>query len=142
MAVHPDVRELGRRWFEEVWNQRREASIDELMAPDAYGHVEGGEYKGPAGFREMQAMFFSALSNVHIEIEDILSDGDRAAIRWRARGTHSGEGFGFRASKKQIDVRGTTWLVAHEGKIVEGWDTWNLAGMLASLQPSAADSAV
>ena len=134
MQIDPDARELGRRWFEEVWNQRRQESIEELMAPDAYGHVEGGEYRGPAGFREMQQMFLSALPDVRIEIEDILADGDRAAVRWRARGTHSGEGFGFEASNRDIDVRGTTWLLAANGKIVEGWDTWNLAGMLASLR--------
>lgn len=134
MPVHPDARELGRRWFEEVWNRQSDEAVDELMAPGAYGHVEGGEYRGPEGFREMRAMFFSALSNVHIEVEDILAADDRAAVRWRATGTHSGEGFGFAPSKRGIDVRGTTWLVVKEGKIVEGWDTWNLAGMLESLK--------
>ena len=82
----------------------------------------------------MQAMFFSALSDIHIEIEDILAEGDRAAVRWRATGRHTGEGFGFAPSKREINVRGTTWLVARDGKIVEGWDTWNLAGMLESLR--------
>lgn len=134
MPVHPDARELGRRWFEEVWNQGREESIDELMAPDSYGHVESGEYRGPEGFRQMQTVFRSALSNVHIEIEDILADGDRAAVRWRATGTHSGEGFGFAPSKRGIDVRGTTWLRVKDGKIVEGWDTWNLGAMLEALK--------
>lgn len=139
MSVHPDVRELGRRWFEEVWNARRDESIDELMAPDSYGHVEGGEYRGPEGFRTMQKTFFSALSDVHIEVEDIVADGDRAAVRWRATGKHTGEGFGFRASGRPIDVLGTTWLVARDGKIVEGWDTWNLNAMLASLAAPAAE---
>jgi steroid delta-isomerase-like uncharacterized protein len=133
MQVHPDARELGRRWFEEVWNRRRDDEIDELMAPDAYGHVEGGEYRGPSGFREMQGMFLSALPDVHIEIEDIIADGDRAAVRWHARGTHAGEGLGVKASGRQIDIRGTTWLTVKDGKIVEGWDTWNLSAMLASL---------
>jgi predicted ester cyclase len=104
------------------------------MAPDAYGHVEGGEVRGPAGFREMRAMFLSALPNVSIEIEDILAEGDRAAVRWRATGTHSGEGFGFASSNREIGIRGTTWLVVRNGKIVEGWDTWNLAAMLDSLR--------
>lgn len=134
MQVHADARELGRRWFEEVWNKRREESIDELMAPDAYGHIEGGEFRGPSGFREMQGMFLAALPDVQIEIEDIVADGDRAAVRWHARGTHTGEGFGFAASKRSVDVRGTSWLVVKDGKIVEGWDTWNLTGLLASLQ--------
>jgi steroid delta-isomerase-like uncharacterized protein len=134
MKVCPDARELARRWFEEVWNARRDESIDELMAPDSYGHTEGGGYTGPAGFREMQKVFLSALPNIKIEIEEILADGDRAAVRWRATGTHSGDGFGFAPSKRDVDIRGTTWLVAKDGKIVEGWDTWNLNGMLASLQ--------
>jgi hypothetical protein len=80
MKVCPDARELARRWFEEVWNARRDASIDELLSADSYGHTERGEYKGP--------------------------DGDRAAVRWRALGTHS----------------------------VEGRDTWSLNGMLSALQ--------
>lgn len=134
MQIHPDARELARRWFEEVWNGRRDQLIDELMAPGAYGHVEGGEYRGPAGFREMQSMFLGALPDVHIEIEDILAEGDRAAVRWHARGTHTGEGFGFKASKRSIDVRGTTWLIVKDGKIAEGWDTWNLSGLLESLK--------
>ena len=29
---------IVRRWFEEVWNQGREAAIDELMAQDAAVH--------------------------------------------------------------------------------------------------------
>ncbi|HKR64569.1 MAG TPA: ester cyclase [Thermoanaerobaculia bacterium] len=134
MPVHPDARELGRRWFEEVWNRRNDAAIEELMAPDAYGHVEGGEYRGPAGFREMQKMFFSALSDVNIEVVDVIADGDRAAVRWRATGKHAGEGFGFKASHREFDVRGTTWLIVKDGKIVEGWDTWNLGGLLESLR--------
>jgi steroid delta-isomerase-like uncharacterized protein len=134
MRVCADARELGRRWFEEVWNQRRDDRIEELMAADSHGHVEGGEYRGHAGFREMQGMFLRALPDVQIEIEDIIADGNRAAVRWHARGTHSGDGFGFEASQRAIDVRGTSWLTVSDGKIVEGWDTWNLAGLLASLR--------
>jgi steroid delta-isomerase-like uncharacterized protein len=135
MKIYPDAREIGRRWFEEVWNARRDATIDELMSDDSLGHVENGEYRGPAGFREMQAVFLGALPDVRIEIEDILSspDGKRAAVRWHAYGTHAGEGFGFKATNRNIDVRGTTWLVVEDGKVVEGWDTWNLNGLIASL---------
>ncbi|HYC61731.1 MAG TPA: ester cyclase [Thermoanaerobaculia bacterium] len=78
----------------------------------------------------------SALPDVRLEIEDILSspDGKRAAVRWHAYGTHGGEGFGLKATNRNIDVRGTTWLVVEDGKVVEGWDTWNLNGLSALLQ--------
>jgi predicted ester cyclase len=128
---------IGRRWFEDVWNARRDEVIDELLTADAIGHVESGEFRGPEGFRAMQAVFLKALPDVHIAIEDVISDGDRAAVRWHAYGTHSGEGFGFAPTQQRIDVRGTPWLVVHRDKIVEGWDTWNLEGMLASLRTAA-----
>ena len=125
---------VARRWFEEVWNARNDAAIDELMAPESYGHVEGGDVRGPEDFRKMRDMFFSALPDIRLEIEDIVTEGDRAAVRWRAVGTHTGDGFGFPATKQSVNIRGTTWLVIRDGKLVEGWDTWNLGGLLESLR--------
>ena len=132
-----DSATVARRWFEEVWNERRDEAVDELMAPDSYGHVEGGEVRGPGEFRKMREMFLAALPDVRIVIEDIVADGERAAVRWRAEGTHAGEGFGFPATKQSVNVRGTTWLTVRDGKVVEGWDTWTLGGVLEPLRPSA-----
>jgi len=36
----------ARRWFEEIWNERRVAALDELAAPDLLGHLETGESHG------------------------------------------------------------------------------------------------
>ncbi|HYU25468.1 MAG TPA: ester cyclase [Thermoanaerobaculia bacterium] len=138
MKTHDDPHTVARRWFEEVWNDRRDEAVDELMAPKAIGHVEGQEdLCGPADFKKMKAMFLSALPDVRIEIEDILAEGERAAVRWRAVGTHSGEGFGFRATNQPIEVRGTTWMIVRHGKIVEGFDTWNLGAMMHALREAA-----
>jgi predicted ester cyclase len=128
---------IGRRWFEEVWSKRRDDLVDEFMTADSIGHVEGGEFRGPAAFRQMRDMFLSALPDLHIDVEEVISDGDRAAVRWRARGTHTGDGLGFAATHQRIDVCGTTWLVVRGDKIVEGWDTWNLEGMMSSLRTAA-----
>jgi steroid delta-isomerase-like uncharacterized protein len=138
MGAAKDPATIARRWFDEVWNERRDDSVDELMSPDAYGHIEGGEARGPDDFRKMRAMFLDALPDVRIEVEDVVAEGDRAAVRWRAVGTHAGEGFGFPATKQQVHVRGTTWMTVRDGRIVEGWDTWNLGGLLESLRSSLA----
>ncbi|HEY0139838.1 MAG TPA: ester cyclase [Thermoanaerobaculia bacterium] len=129
-----DPKSIARRWFEEVWNQRRDESIDELMTPDSQGHVEGGDMRGPEEFKKMRAMFLAALPDVRMVIEDVVGEEDRVAVRWRAVGTHTGDGFGFPATRQSVDVRGTTWLVIRDGKVVEGWDTWNLGALLATLQ--------
>ena len=129
-----DVRAIARRWFEEVWNQRRDAAVDELMSDQSLGHVEGGVVQGRAGFRKMRDMFFAAVPDLNIAIEDILAEGERAAVRWRVTGTHAGDGFGFPATQRRVDQRGTTWVIVRNGQLVEGWDTWNLHGMLKTLQ--------
>jgi steroid delta-isomerase-like uncharacterized protein len=129
-----DPKTVARRWFQEVWNERRDETIDELMTPDSAGHVEGGDMRGPDDFRKMRATFLAALPDIRLIIEDVVGEGDRVAVRWRAVGTHTGDGFGFPATRQSIDVRGTSWLVIRDGKVVEGWDTWNLGALLASLR--------
>jgi hypothetical protein len=44
---------IAKRWFEEVWNQRRTATITELFAPDGISHgvaEDGSDLIGPAAF--------------------------------------------------------------------------------------------
>ena len=135
-----DARTLVQRWFNEVWNDRRDESIDELMASESVGHVEGGTVDGRDGFRKMRAMFLSAIPDVRIDLEDIIADGDRAAVRWRARGTHSGEGFGFPPTNRPVDFIGSSWFHVRDGQVFEGWDTWNLHGLLGELQGAQADA--
>jgi hypothetical protein len=43
-------RDLGRRWFEEVWNQRRREAIAEILLPESAIHDGGSDSMGPEGF--------------------------------------------------------------------------------------------
>ena len=129
-----DAGAVARRWFEEVWNQRRVDLVDEMMTGESVGHLEGGDTKGSVAFRQHQAMFLAAVPDMRIEVEDVISEGDRAAVRWRVQGTHSGNGLGLAPTQRRVDARGTTWLVIRDGKIVEGWDTWNQNALLESLR--------
>jgi hypothetical protein len=45
---------LVRRWFEEVWNQRRGEVIDEMLAGESVCHADEGPIRGP---REFNAVF-------------------------------------------------------------------------------------
>jgi predicted ester cyclase len=124
-----DAKTVARRWFEEVWNLRRDAVIDELMAPDSVGHLEGRSVIGPGEFRKNYAQLTGAMPDMEVVIEDIVSEGDRAAVRWRIKATHSGEAIGP-PTGNPVQMRGTTWLRVRNGQIVEGWDTWNFGGLL------------
>ena len=81
---------IARRFYEEVWNQRREAAIDELMAPDLVGKMEGGDVAGPAQFKQMRQELLQAFPDLNLTVEDVIEEGDKVVVRWSVIGTHRG----------------------------------------------------
>lgn len=128
---------LAKRWFEEVWNQRRDATVNELMAVECDGHMEGGDVRSPSEFLAARAALLSAFPDLKVKVEDTIAEGDRVAVRWSARGTHRGGDLGFAASGQGADFRGISWIRFSDGKIVEGWDSWNLGRLLEDLRAAS-----
>jgi hypothetical protein len=76
---------LAKRWFEEVWNQGRELTIDQLFHPQGkiYGFPEADSVLiGPAGFKTIHRVFRSAFGSLQIYLDDLVAEADRVAIRW------------------------------------------------------------
>ena len=132
-------RSLARRWFEEVWNRRLAATVDELLAPEAVGHMEGVEVVGPTVFHKVRSALLVAFPDLQITVEDTVAEGDNVVLRWRATGTHLGEGFGIRATRAAIDFRGMTWQRIVGGRIVEGWDAWNQGALIERLRAATGE---
>lgn len=122
-------KELTRRWFEEVWNQRKPQAIDELLAPDAVAHglEPAGQVPppGPAGFRKFWQAFCGAFPDLRIEIEDVIAEGDKTAARFSFRGTHRGDQLGPPATHKPIVATGISITRWRDGQIVEGWNEFD-----------------
>jgi predicted ester cyclase len=94
---------LVRRWFDEVWNQRREETIDELLDPDAIGHHENELLHGKAGFREYLRSVFEALPDLEITVENVVVQGDQVVAEWLILATHEGELLGVPPSHKKAE---------------------------------------
>jgi predicted ester cyclase len=127
---------LVRRWFEEVWNQRRTETIDELLLPTSIGHLETGDVRGGEEFKTVRAQLLSALPDLRLTIEDTVAEGDNVVARWRVYATHGGEGLGVPPTHRKVTIQGMTWFRIQGDSILEGWDRWNLGGLLTRLQTS------
>jgi steroid delta-isomerase-like uncharacterized protein len=125
--------QLARRWFEEVWNQRRDATVGDLLAPAAVCHMEGAELVGPEQFLEARVALLDAFPDMKVTVEATVEDGDDVVVRWSARATHRGDGLGMPASMRAVSFRGMTWMRFANGHVVEGWDSWNLGQLLQEL---------
>lgn len=132
-----DYDQLIRRWFEEVWNQQRAEAVNELMAPDAVGHGLGDSsaaLHGPAAFRQVHARFCGAFPDLHIQVEDVIVEGDRSAARLTVTGTHRGDHLGFPATGRPVRFSGMLLARWRDGQLVEGWSEFNFASMMQQLQ--------
>src|SRR5262245_24816 len=134
-------RELARRWFEEVWNERRVETIDELMAPGAVGGLEGAYIRGTEEFKAFRATLLRTFPDLRFELEGIVAEGDDVAVRWRATGTQQGEGFGIVATSVQVSFQGMSWLRFADGRIVQGSDSWNQGAVTEHLRAAAVAAA-
>jgi steroid delta-isomerase-like uncharacterized protein len=126
---------LALRWFEEVWNQRRTDTIDELLTDESVSYSESGPLRGKQEFKERaHAVFLSAFPDLRMTVEGMVAQDDEVVVRWTATGTHGGDGLGFPATGRKISFRGMTWIRYLDGKMIEGMDCWNQAGLIQSLR--------
>lgn len=76
--------------------------------------------------RDGIAEFFHALRaglpDATITAQDLLTDGERVAVRFTLTGIHSGELLGAPGSGERVEVEGITILRFSDGKVVERWN--------------------
>ncbi len=129
-------RSVIQRWFDEVWNEGKEAVIDELLAPECVGHglSEGDpdEY-GSAEFKSFLRNMRAALPDARIHIQDTVEEGDKVAARVILEGTHSGHGLGCKATGRSVRVPGIVMVRVVDGRMVERWNSWDQLGLLRQL---------
>ena len=105
-----------RRFMMEALTGRNLGVADEVLAPDYYNFMTGGDL---AAFKGMLAGMSAALTNVRFEIDDLVAEGDSVVARWRMEATHSGSLMGESPTGKTISSRGLTYYRLVNGQIVE-----------------------
>jgi len=133
---------LIRRFLEEVHNQGNLGAVDDFIHPEHVRHTnrsvgDGRDFHGPEGFRQAVAAFRVAFSDIHFTEEDLLADGDRVALRWTFRGTHTGEFGGIPPTGTRVTSQGVDIFRMAEGKIVERW-AYEDGSLMPQLRSAAA----
>lgn len=77
----------------EAFNQRDLTFIDEGFSPHFVLHtaLTPGWPRGLEGARKMFTTMLTTALDVQATIEDIFAEGEKVAVRWTFRGTHTGE---------------------------------------------------
>lgn len=108
---------LMRRLYDEMWNGSRAALASEL-------------FERPEGVEEFVRQFLASFPDLQHRVEEMIAEGDRVAVRFTARGTHTGPWLQFAASGRSIEYTGVTLARIVRDKIVEHQTWWDRAGLI------------
>ena len=127
-------REFGRRFVDEVLNNKNLAALDELVAED---FVEldplPGQEQGREGLKQILAMFFAAFPDLRWTVEEDADEGDKLWSRFTWRGTHRGDFLSIPATGNQVEVNGVVIDRIVEGKMVDSRILMNELSLMQQL---------
>jgi steroid delta-isomerase-like uncharacterized protein len=111
-----------RRLIEEVYNEGNLDVVDELMAPDIFDHAAVPEHQhGIDGFKHVMEWVRQFSFDVHYDIDDIIAEGEKVAVRMTQSGTHTGAVRGISPTGKSFSVDYVHWFRLANGKVAEMW---------------------
>jgi predicted ester cyclase len=112
-----------RRLFEDIYNAKNVALIDELTTAYYVDHnPTPGLDTGPTGLKQFVQVVAASFPDNRLTIEDMLAEGDRVAVRWTSYNTHTGEPFfGIPPSGNTAVFTGTIIYRLVNGRIAELW---------------------
>lgn len=126
---------IARRLIEEVWNNRKQDLVNELVAP-SHKHIDSNTPdlgNGPEGYKRLVTLYTTAFPDLQIKLHDTLSEGDKVVMAWTVTGTHKGDLRGIAPTNKKISVEGITIGRYANGKLVESRVNWDALGMMQQL---------
>ncbi|HXZ04940.1 MAG TPA: ester cyclase [Ktedonobacteraceae bacterium] len=124
---------VANRWYEEVFNAGKLELIDELFAPDFVDHDPSNPIPGLDGVRQLVTMYRTAFPDLHITVEDTITEDDKVVTRFIGRGTQNGPLMNIPPTGKKVELTAIDILRFENGKMVEHWGNQDLLGMMQQL---------
>ncbi len=114
---------LVRRLVEEVLNAGRIDVVDELFAPKLASEA-----------KDWIAPFRVSFPDMHMDVIDLVAEGDTVVGRFSCSGTHMGEWLGHAATGRRFEaVAEVSIFRFREGRIVDAWGIEDTLGRLEQL---------
>ena len=123
-----------RRFYDEVFNKKNRAAIDEFIDPNQVDHAAPpGTPGGLAGAKQTIGMYLTAFPDLHFTVEDMIAEGDKLVARLTVRGTQQGAFMGIPPTGKHVTVTAIDISRMAGGKSVEHWIEMDTLGMMQQL---------
>ena len=120
--------------IEQVWNNRRLDLMPEVFTDDAQMHIGDTTLASREAIRETFIRpFQAAFPDLHLVVENLVVADDKAAMRFRGRGTHQGDFDGKAATGKTLAYEVIAIFHTRNGRVAEVWAQSDRAQRFAAL---------
>jgi predicted ester cyclase len=100
------------------------------------------EYYPPGGGKAVkldervrdEAFFFSAFSDIRIDVGIQIAEGDKVASRISMDCLHTGKYMGLSPTRKRINIFYISIVQLKDGKILKEWAEFDMGGILSQIQ--------
>jgi predicted ester cyclase len=123
------------RLYKQAFNHTGSLAVmDELVAADLIDHAAPpGLAPGREGFKQLIALWRTAVPDICFTIDDVIGEGDKVVIRWTGGGIHLGNLMGVPPTGKRATMTGIVVNRMADDKLVERWGNSDDLGLLQQL---------
>src|SRR3954471_24376904 len=115
MASTETNKALARRYWQELWNEKRREALDELAREAVKLYFPAGQAHQPPSLTVWFETAQLAFPDVQFDILDLIAEGDKVVTRWRYRATNTGPFLGRPATGRAVTDDGITTLRFEDG---------------------------
>lgn len=127
-------KKLLLQYYDEVYNKGYIEALEKYVSLDVIDHsAPGGPAKGIDNLKGFLGSMRSAFPDYNIELEDIVCEDEKVAVRLCERGTHKGELWGIPPTGKRVSVTVFAIYRFANDKISEVWALSDQAGLMHQL---------
>jgi len=128
-----DNKAVVRRYWQELWNDKRGEIIDKIAQDPVVFHFPSGQAHKPRSLHQWFETALTAFPDVHFTTDIEIAEGDKVAVRWSYLATNTGMFLGRPATGKQVTDTGIDIFRIENGRIVEMWMAQDSLGLMQQL---------
>lgn len=126
--------EIVRKWIDEGFSRGNLELADQLVHEGFVNHTAlQGHTPGLDGLKKAVTALRAAFPDLKVRIDDVVSEGDRVAVRDEIQATHQGPFNGVPATGRKVSVSRISFYKVKDGKIAEAWSQLDMTGLMRQL---------
>ena len=121
--------------YDGVWNGNNPEAADELVheAYTIHDRELAAEMEGPDLYKALASRTREIFPDMEFTVEEMISSGEKVALRWTMTGTHEGPMFGVEPTGRQVELTAIEMNRFVEGNLIETWTQSDQLGLMQQL---------